>query len=47
MTQMTQSQKPKARAGASFLGHLGHQKTMTQMTQSMPAGGHVGANLKP
>jgi len=37
MTQMTQSPKPKARAGASLLGHLGHAKTMTQMTQDLPA----------
>jgi len=35
MTQMTQSFKASARAWPWFLGHLGHAKIMTQMTQSM------------
>jgi hypothetical protein len=40
MTQMTQRLRASMARMAMLLGHLGYQKTMTQMTQSLPAGMH-------
>jgi hypothetical protein len=37
MTQMTQSFKASRAHGHDLLGHFGYSKTMTQMTQDLPA----------